>query len=554
MKIPRLSGKALAAVRAAAEAKGSGALLRSFVRASMGIDALFALPESARAKIPMDMRPFSARPLRRRPASGLSLPSPGGFPRTAEAYAAAYRAGSVGPEAVAERVLAGLSALAARRPTMNVLTENDPQRTLAEAKTSAERFARGAPKGPLDGVPFLVKDELDVSRLSTRLGAAGDAVSPAERDATIVARLCRAGAVFAGKTVLTEWGMSPIGGNIHYAMPHNAHDPTRAPGGSSSGSAVGVALGLAPFAIGSDGGGSIRIPSALNGIFGIKPTFGRVSRAGDGFSGSSVAHAGPLGASTRDLVAFLDAVASEHDPDDPITAWAPPPPEGGFGAYLGAGVAGLVIGVPEAEIAEAEPEIGRAVEEALRALEKEGAILQRIDIPMAKHAPAIGYLIIGPESVAGNRDTWMNRRERIADDTRLSFAVIAGIPTVDQVDAERLRAGLRREMAAVLAKVDVLALPTTAITAPPYGEADEGTCFADTHAVAKLCRYSFLGNLTGLPGATAPIGMDRRGLPIGLQIMGDAWDEPTVLSVLAHLERMGAAKVVRPAGAIDVLG
>src|ERR1700679_2010541 len=127
--------------------------------------------------------------------------------------------------------------------------------------------------------------------------------------------------------------MSPIGGNVNAAMPHNAHDTSRAPGGSSSGSAVGVALGVAPLALGGDGGGSIRIPAALNGVFGIKPTLGRVSRAGDGFKGC-VAHAGPLASSTADLVPFLDAAASSPDAADELTAWAPPAPEGGFGSLL----------------------------------------------------------------------------------------------------------------------------------------------------------------------------------------------------------------------------
>src|SRR5262249_845261 len=186
----------------------------------------------------------------------------------------------------------------------------------------------------------MVKDEFDVAGLPTTLGVRCQPAPPAEHDATPVARLRAAGAVFVCKTVLTEWGMSPIGNNVGFSMPHNAHDTTRAPGGSSTGSGVGVALGVAPIATGGDGGGSVRIPAALDGLFGIKPTFGRVSRAGDGFKGS-VAHAGPLASSTADLATFLDVVASAPDAADELTAWAPPPPEGGFGGLLGAGVRGV---------------------------------------------------------------------------------------------------------------------------------------------------------------------------------------------------------------------
>jgi Asp-tRNA(Asn)/Glu-tRNA(Gln) amidotransferase A subunit family amidase len=335
-------------------------------------------------------------------------------------------------------------------------------------------------------------------------------------------------------------------------MPHNAHHVERAAGGSSTGSAVGVALGIAPFATGGDGGGSIRVPAALNGIFGFKPTFGRVSRAGDGFLGS-VAHAGPLAGSVADLALFLDKVATEPDPDDDLTAWAPPPPPEGFGALIGAGVRGLRIGVAEGEWRDASAKVAEVGQEALRALEREGAILVDVHMPLARHAAQIGYLIIGPESLAQNRGAWMEQRELISDDLRLSFALLSGISALEQLDAQRLRAGLRREVASVLRGVDVLALPTTATTAPRYVEAEEGRSYSDPMALNAMCRFAFLANLTGLPAGTAPVGVDVDGLPIGLQIIGDAWDEAAVLAVLAHLERTGIARPRRPPGAMDLL-
>jgi aspartyl-tRNA(Asn)/glutamyl-tRNA(Gln) amidotransferase subunit A len=404
----------------------------------------------------------------------------------------------------------------------------------------------------LDGVPFLVKDEFDVEGLPTRLGSACTPDVPAKCDSTVVARLRRAGAVLLGKTVLTELGMSPIGHNTLYAMPHNPHHTSHAAGGSSTGSAVGVALGLSPLAAGGDGGGSIRIPSALNGIFGIKPTFGRVSRAGDLFCGS-VAHAGPLACSTDDLAIFLDAVASEPDPEDVLTNWAPPPPAGGFGALLGAGVRGVRIGVPDDEWRDASETVARAGQDALRALAREGAVLVPLALPLARHATRIGYLVIAPESLATNRKDWVERREVFCDDLRLTFAVVSGFTALEQLDAQRLRSGLRRELADALRTVDVIALPTTAETAPRYTEQDARTSFADPTAIDGLCRFAFLANLTGVPAATAPIGMDGAGLPIGLQIVGDAWDEAMVLAVLAHLERTEIASVRRPRDAIDLL-
>lgn len=555
LKPPRLAGPTLAAIRAAAEAPASSAAVREIFKRTLGINLLAELPDEARGEIPLDVHPRKARKERRaREDAGLGSPrSDRAWPHASGAYVRAYADKVTTPVRVVERALAELETLSSRRPTMNVLVSKDAEAALSDAQASAERWARGEALGPLDGVPFVVKDQQDVAGLSTRLGSRCEPDAPRAADSTLVARLRRAGAIVLGKAVLTEWGMSPIGANASYAMPHNVHDPSRAAGGSSTGSAVAVALGICPFATGGDGGGSIRIPSALNGVFGLKPTFGRVSRAGDGFQGS-VAHPGPIAASAADLAAFLDAVAKEPDPADPLTGIAEPAPEGGFGALLGAGVRGLKIGIDEDEWKDAAEPIVRACREALTALEREGAKLVPVRMPLARHAAKVGYLTIGPESLAAVRHHWLERRHLINDDVRLSFAVLSGITAMEQLDAQRLRAGLRREMATVLREVDLVALPTTAITAPRFTEADAMTSFSDPAALDGLCRYAFLGNLTGLPAGTAPVGMDPDGLPIGLQLLGDAWDEITVLAALAHLERMEVASVVRPRGAVELFG
>jgi aspartyl-tRNA(Asn)/glutamyl-tRNA(Gln) amidotransferase subunit A len=556
MKSPRLSGSTLKAVRIAAETKGTDAAIREVMKRGLGMDKLFGLPDAWRGDIPLDARPVAARAPRTlgsaAPAASAALPVRA-WPRPAAAFAAAYRDRTTTPRRVAERALAEVDRLASVHPSMNIAASQDRAATLRDADAATARWAAGAPRGPLDGVPFLLKDEFDLAGLPTTLGVRCQPQPLAERDATLVTRLRAAGAFVVCKTVLTEWGMSPIGDNVSFPMPHNAFDATRAAGGSSTGSAVGVALGVAPLAAGGDGGGSIRIPAALNGVFGIKPTFGRVSREGDGFKGS-VAHAGPLASSTADLAAFLDITASAADPADALTSWAPPPPEGGFGALLGAGVRGLRIGVDEGDWRDASEPVAAACRDALRALEREGAVLVDISMPIAHHAHRVGFLSIGPESLAAHRREWIEQRELLGDDLRLSFAVLAGMTALEHLDAQRLRAGLRRELAQVLAGVDVIALPTTAITAPRYAEEDEKVAFSDPQSLEGLTRFTFLGNLTGLPAGTAPVGADAAGLPIGLQILGDAWDEVLVLSVLAHLERTGAATVHRPPGGIDLLG
>jgi aspartyl-tRNA(Asn)/glutamyl-tRNA(Gln) amidotransferase subunit A len=553
LKPPRLSGSTLAAVRMAAETKGTDAAIREVMKRGLGVDQLAGLPEAWRGGVPLDTRPVRAREPRRivEPRTAPLPVRP--WPRPAAAYVAAYRDRTTTPRKVAERALAEVERLSTLRPSMNISIAMDREATLRDADASTARWAEGKPLGPLDGVPLLVKDEFDVAGLPTSLGVKCQPQPAADRDATPVARLRAAGAIFVCKTVLTEWGMSPMGNNVNQPMPHNVHDVTKAPGGSSTGSAVGVALGVAPLALGGDGGGSIRIPASLNGIFGIKPTFGRVSRAGDGFKGT-VAHAGPIACSTADLALALDLAAAQPDAADEITSWAPPPPEGGFGALLGAGVRGLRIGVDDASFADASEPVAQACREALRALEREGATLVDVSLPIARYAPMIGYMTIGPESVASHRREWMEQRELLGDDLRLVFAVLNGFTAVEQLDAQRLRVGLRRELAQALAGVDVIAMPTTAITAPRYTEEDEKTSFSDPAALEGLVRFTFLCNLTGNPAGTAPVGMDPAGLPIGLQISGDAWDEAQVLGVLAHLERAGIASVRRPPGGIDLIG
>ncbi len=553
MKPPRLRGRALSAARAAAENPATAALLRGVLKQSLGLDRLAALPPSARGAMPVDTAPLrGAAQARALPDAGLGAPTRSDWPRSSRDLQAAIASGKLDVVELQTRVSAQLRALSDNR-VLSVLAASDEERSRRESAASRARRSASGVLGPVDGIPFLVKDELDVAGLSTRCGSHCESEEPKPNDATIVARLSAHGAVFVGKTVMTEWGMSPLGQNPGFRMPHNAHHAERCPGGSSSGSAVAVALGVVPFAIGTDGGGSVRIPAALNGVFGIKPTFGRVSRATGGLGGT-VGHAGPIASTSEDLAVFLDAVSSAPDPNEPLTSLAPPPPSGGFGSRLGAGVAGLRVGVPEREWEDADPEVAAECRRALAALEKDGAVLVPVRMPLASVAAPIGYLTIGCESFAAQAHHYRDRRDKMGEDLRLSFAVLSGIGADEFLDAQRLRSALRLESAAVLASVDLVALPTTATTAPALPVHDRGQAFADTAAIDAMCRFCFLGNLTGLPAGTAPVGVDRDGLPIGLQLMGDAWDEHVVIGAMAHLERIGVARVRRPKAAIDLLG
>ena len=407
----------------------------------LGVDQLARLPMSMRAELPLDAKPIAARLLRALPAE-TAPPPPASWPRASAAFAAAYASGKTTPRAVADRALAALDDLASRRPSMNLLVAHDPAITRADADASAARHAAKKPLGPLDGAPLLVKDEFDVAGFVTSLGSACTADVRAARDSTMVERLRAAGMIFLGKTVLTEWGMSPIGGNVNQKMPHNAHDPTRAPGGSSTGSAVGVALGLAPVATAGDGGGSIRIPASLNGVFGIKPMFEPREPRRRRLQGPGRAP-GPSLRARGDLAHAADACASEHDALDDLTAWAPPPPPAAKASAGGS--ARVCAGARSASTsawAEAAPGVAKARRAALAALEKRREALVDVKMPLAAHAARIGYLTIAPESLASNLEAWTTQRERIADDVRLVFAVVAALHRAQSaVDAQRLRRG-----------------------------------------------------------------------------------------------------------------
>jgi len=555
MKLPvgRISGSVLRALVFGARSVPLRTALAVVVRAELGIDAVRRLGPEARGFVPYDLMPRRARESHERPSAALPIHRSTGWPRTTDALTEAYRGGNVTPEAVVRRALDGARRLASQSVYYDMFTARADDRALVEARASAARWAAGTPLGALDGVPIGVKEEMDAEGFPTRLGTSFMPHVPAARDAVFVARLRRAGAIVVGQTSMTEYGLSPLGVNAHRPMPRNAHDPKRLAGGSSTGSAVAVALGVVPLALGADGGGSIRVPAAYNGIFGIKPTYGRISCTGHGSpGGTSVVHFGPLSSSTHGLALALE-LAAGPDPADRATLSAPPFAAGEPLGALGRGVRGLRLGVPEAEWADADDDVARAGRAALAELEARGAVLVPVDVPLARHAPAIGYLTIAIEGRAALRAVEAAHREDLGLDLRLFLANVDAFPSDDYVDAQRLREKLRSEMVSVLRTVDVMVLPTAKAVAPPVTDAEAESGFIDTAALNGACRFAFLGNLTGLPAGTAPVGRDASGLPIGLQVVGDAWDEACVLQVLAELEREGVAEVVRPKLGVDLL-
>jgi aspartyl-tRNA(Asn)/glutamyl-tRNA(Gln) amidotransferase subunit A len=539
---PRISGRALRAIVRLSKTGPGARLLYQVFRSDLRIGQLEALPDALFGDMPVDNRPVAGRAPRAGEHAGLPLP-PAPWSGTSATLADGYRARTTTPREVVDAALAAARKLAARRPSVGPLMESVDEAARREADASTERWRRGEPLGPLDGVPVVIKEEMAIRGLPTRGGTDLNDATPAAEDAACVAKLRAAGAVVLGHTPMTEYGMSPLGYNPKRAMPRNPHATDRVAGGSSTGSAVAVATGLVPLAMGGDGGGSIRIPASLCGVFGIKATWGRISRRGDIFGGT-VAHVGPLASSTLDLARCLETT-SGHDEGDLQTLLAPPTEAGSFVRALGRGVRGIHIGVVETEWADAAPALSRAGHEALRALEKEGAKLVDTRLEMARWAAPAGYLAIGMESFASHRELWAEKAA-FNDDLAISYASLSQMSATEYTHAQRVRSGLRAEVARAFGDVDLLALPT-ATTAARVTDAEFDHGFLDALALDACCRFAFLGNLTGLPALTAPVGLDEARLPLALQLVGDAWDEATVLAAAAHLERIGAARVEKPA-------
>jgi aspartyl-tRNA(Asn)/glutamyl-tRNA(Gln) amidotransferase subunit A len=545
----RLSGHPLALAARALRQPRIAALGADVLRRELGVTELPDLIEGNERLEPA-ASPRPGRPPRQLPETLESPQAPSWAP-TCEALTAAYSSGRTTPERVLEHVFSEADRLAQRQPLLSCLWTRDELGAREAARASSQRYDRGRPKGPLDGVPVLLKEELAVRGLPRRLGHELPSPAPMQHDATVVARLREAGAIVVGQTAMTELGMSPIGVNPNRPALRNPHHVERAAGGSSTGAGIAAAVGLTPISVGADGGGSIRIPAAICGVFGLKPSFGRVSRKGDAFSGS-MNHLGPLGPSTRDLAVFLDAV-SGADPGDPLSLGAPPV-TGRFESATRRDVRGLRIGVDAREWRDADPAVAAACEHALKALQEAGAVLVDVTIPLAASALAIGALTIAAETHACAAHSFERHRDAFGLDVQAFMHIVGQLSAREFLWCQTLRERLRTQVARSFGDVDALAMPTTARTGLPIGSSDDRTGRLDAQGVKAMCRYAFLANLTGLPAGTVPVGLDPDGLPMGLQIVGDAWDEGTVLSLMASLERSGAGRVLRPPHHVELLG
>jgi aspartyl-tRNA(Asn)/glutamyl-tRNA(Gln) amidotransferase subunit A len=416
---------------------------------------------------------------------------------------------------------------------------------LAEARAAEAAVRAGQALGPLHGVPVAVKDLFAVAGTPTTAGSQF-LTEPARHDSTAVARLRAAGAILLGKLNLHEFAFGPEGTNPHHGTPWNPWDATthRLAGGSSSGSGVAVAAGLAPAALGSDTGGSIRIPAACCGTVGLKPTYGRVSRAGVVPLAWSLDHVGPLTRTVADAAAILSAIAGP-DPADPSSRAVPVPD---YVAGLEAPVKGLRVGLLREYVEEADDEVRAALGEAVRVLHGLGCTVHDVVLPWSRYGLATSYAVLSSEAIAYHEPLLREHAPRYAEDVRRRLAIAGFLTATDYLKGQRARRLIREEIDGALGQADCLLAPALPVAAPPVtatevriGDRGESTRFAFT-------RFTRLFNLGGHPAIALPCGFNRDGLPLSMQLAGRAFDEGTILRLARAYEDATAWHRRRPAG------
>jgi len=413
----------------------------------------------------------------------------------------------------AELTNESLRKIHAEQPRLNAFITITDEVALEQAKRADDDFARGIDRGPLQGIPYALKDLFKTAGIRTTGGTKIFDHVP-DHDCVVYEKLRAAGAVLTGKTGLHELAYGITSNNPHFGAVRNPHDPARIPGGSSGGSGAAAAAGMVFFAMGSDTGGSIRIPAAYCGCVGLKPTYGRVSRVGCMPLGNSLDHMGPMTQTARDAGFVMDAIANE--------------PNNGF-SIPGFSLAGVRIGVPQNFYNERiAPEIEAAFADALKRAEAADARLVPLTVPDPAAINVAGRVILLAE-VSALMEKYSSRRDDFGSDVIALIDQGRMLAATDYVNAQRYRRVAQRQWAELWKIVDVILTPTAPILPPLIGQADvkwnlesEDVRLATTRLVRGI-------NVLGLPALSIPLHSDS--LPIGLQIIGAPFQDHFVLAV-----------------------
>lgn len=403
-------------------------------------------------------------------------------------------------------------------PKLNAfITVIDPQDAL-----KAQVPITNASANTLQGIPFAVKDLFDTAGIRTTIGSKFFADHIPETDAFVVEKLKQAGAILLGKTNTHEIALGITGNNPHYGTARNPWSTERIPGGSSSGSAIAIATGMALGAIGTDTGGSIRIPASLCGVVGFKPTFGRVSTRGVFPLSWNLDHVGPLASCVRDAAVIMQVIAV-YDPDDPAAIKML---EGNYLRHLANDMKDRKIALGVGEFIEtSDPEVLQAVREAAKVFaEQLGCHVQAVDVSWMREAALANKLMTQSDGAAVHRDRLKEHPDWFGEDIRRRLEEGANTTSTEYILARRTQTEVRKRFEHFFETHDLLILPTTPIAAPTIEGHDA------VEQAGRLTRFTAPFNLAGLPALSLPGGFTKEGLPIGLQIVSRSWADAKVLN------------------------
>ena len=530
--LPVLSGIPLRVLRWCMERPRIRSLLAPGLLTSAGVTAFRAQHESYTAMVEPTFIDWPLLPLERADSEIAETGANSVDSRVWDAAAlqAAYRAGTLTPTAVAQHWIALRTDPSFLR--LNAFIAYDDAALLRDAAAATARFQAGNVLSELDGVPVSIKDEFSVTGYRTGDGTTFLGVGQQAVDATPVARLRAAGALIVGKGQMHEIGLGVVGTNAAYGPARNPYNSSHTAGGSSGGAAAAVASGQVCIGLGADGGGSIRIPAAFCGLYGLKPTYGRISSHGSAGVVWSMSHPGPIAASVRDLAIAYETMAGADDAD--VASMRQPSV---VSPRLGTrSLAGLRVGYMPAWFSHADAEIVARCTEMLTALRAAGATIVEIEIPQLEAARVAHTIIITTEMLHGLQTALATHADALTDETRLSLALAREFTSADIAHAQQTRAHCIANLRSIFAEVHCIASPTSGLVAPTISPSAIAQGVSDLGSTFEIMRFAFLANLSGLPAMSMPAGATAQGLPVGFQLMAGPWQEALLLEVASALE------------------
>jgi len=427
-----------------------------------------------------------------------------------------------------------LHRIAQWQPRLNAFMAIESEAALKAADQADAALARGESRGPLHGVPLAHKDMYyDAGKVVT-CGSAIRRDFVATSTSTALQRLKDAGAIRLGSLQMAEFAYGPTGHNAHYGPVHNPFAPDHITGGSSSGSGAAVAARLTFAALGSDTGGSIRMPAHFCGVTGLKTTYGRVSRAGAMPLSHSLDTVGPLAQTVEDCALLLWLMAGP-DPEDPTASHAP---AADYVAATKDSIKGLKIGVPTAfYVDDLDREVAQILEETIATLKHEGAEIIHVDLPDQRQLSAACQLLLAVEASAFHKRWLIERPQDYGPQVLMRLQNGLAIPGVTYLETMRWRGPALAAHVAATSQVDALIAPVAPMPAPTIAESDVGASSGAEAVIQRLTRFTRPINYLGLPSLAIPSGFTKAGLPVGMQLIGRSFDEATILTIGAAFQR-----------------